>query len=317
MDLTYLFALQNLRNGCLAFLTTPMLIATAVAESFFILSLTALVYWCCDKRLGRLILMNFSFSYAFATMLKNSFCIYRPWMRAPELIPANNAIETATGYSFPSRHTVRMATFAMPVIAKKHKTDKLLCTFLILMMITVAFSRNFLGVHTPQDVIAGLLLSAFVTYICIKIDNWLEENPDADKQFLFIAAVIFIILTAIFVLKPYPVDYRAGKIIYSPLKPKYESFSIAGYTIGFLVGWYIERRFINFEIPKNMRYRIFAGIFGLLAFIVVRFLFSLLHPFLHKAVWNFVKGFYPLIFILVIWPAVIKPLYGKDKNKTC
>jgi len=312
LDITYLLLLQNFRNGAGAFLTMPMFVATAFAESFTLLTIAAIIYWCCDKRLGKLILMNFSFSYAVATMLKNSFCIYRPWMRDSAVLPAGNAIETATGYSFPSRHTARIASFSMPIIAKKHEKNKVLCAFLIVAIFVVAFSRNFLGVHTPQDVICAALLSLAVTCVTLKIDSWLEENPNRDTQFFLIASAFFLIATAIFVLKPYPVDYHGGKIIYSPLKPKYESFGIAGNTLGFLVGWYIERKFINFEVPKSALRKIFAGVLGLLLFFLLHFCMTGIKPYLYSGHWSFLKGFYPYLFILAVWPLAIKLFFNKE-----
>ncbi len=40
-----------------------------------------------------------------------SVCAYRPWIRDVRVLPAGDAIKTATGYSFPSGHT----TTATPI----------------------------------------------------------------------------------------------------------------------------------------------------------------------------------------------------------
>jgi len=313
MDMAYLLALQNFRNGAGAFLTPVMFAISNFTISFWIMAIVAIIYWCCDKRLGKIILMNMSFSFAFITIVKNSFCVYRPWMKNTAIIPAGNAIHTAGGYSFPSGHTVRFASIAQPIIASKRKTNKTLCALLILGMLAVAFSRNFLGVHTPQDVICGLLLSALSTFICIKIDKWLEEKPEQDTLFFLTASVFFLFLTAIFILKSYPVDYHADKIIFNPLKAKYESYCIAGNSLAFLIGWYAERKFINFEIPKQNRMRIIAGTLGIILFLPYYSYIPALKPLLFQPFYNFIRTAAPYIFILIIWPAAIKLFFNKTK----
>jgi len=311
MDMAYLIVLQNFRNAAGSFLTEPMFLVSNFAISFWISAAVAVIYWCCDKRLGKIILMNMGFSYAFVTVIKNIFCIYRPWMLNPAIVPAGDAIKTAGGYSFPSGHTVRVASITFPLIAEMQNSNKLLCSLLIILTLTVAFSRNFLGVHTPQDVICGILLSLSTTYICFKIDNWLEKKPEADTLFFLVASLFFLSLATIFILKPYPVDYYAGKIIFNPLKAKYESYCIVGNSLGFLIGWYAERKFINFGIPKRNRMRIIAGFLGIILFLPYFSCIPALKPLLSKPFYNFIRTAAPYIFILIIWPTAIKLFFNK------
>jgi len=312
MDIAYLFALQNFRNSTGAFLTASMFAVSNFTISFWITAFVAIIYWCCDKRLGKIILMNMGFSFALITIVKNSFCVYRPWMKNPAIIPAGDAIHTAGGYSFPSGHTVRFSSIALPIVEAKRKTNKFLSALLILGIIIVAFSRNFLGVHTPQDVICGILLSLSTTCVCFKIDKWLEQKPEADTLFFLTASLFFLTLATIFILKPYPVDYYAGKIVFNPLKAKYESYCIVGNSLGFLIGWYAERKFINFEIPKQNRMRIIAGTLGIILFLPYYSYIPALKPLLFQPFYNFIRTAAPYIFILIIWPAAIKLFFNKS-----
>lgn len=57
----------------------------------------------CRKRL-------FMLYYVEHLCLKVTVCAYRPWVRDARIVPHGNSIITATGYSFPSGHTMNAAT---------------------------------------------------------------------------------------------------------------------------------------------------------------------------------------------------------------
>lgn len=315
MDIAYLLALQNFRNGAGAFLTPFMFAMTSIAVAFPLLTIAAIIYWSYDKRLGKIILMNFAFCYALGTVFKNCFCIYRPWLKNPKIIPEQIALETAGGYSYPSLHTVRMTSCSLPIVIHTHKKHKLLCVLIILATLAVAFSRNFLGVHTPQDVLTGLFFASAMTYLSFKIDSYLEKNPNADTLFFLIASACFLLLTAFLILKPYPIDFRASKIIYSPLKARYKSYSVAGNALGFLISWYIERKFINFEIPKSPRAKIICAALGVIVFLIYYDAISMLKPLFSMPLRMFAKTAVPYPFILILWPLVIKIFFNNKAIK--
>ena len=61
----------------------------------------------------------------------------------------------ATGYSFPSGHTMSGTSTYGTTIAMQRKKRKGAAVFCGVMIALTGFSRNFLGVHTPQDVVVG------------------------------------------------------------------------------------------------------------------------------------------------------------------
>ena len=42
-------------------------------------------------------------------LLKVAACVYRPWIRDPRVVPNEKALAEATGYSFPSGHSMNAA----------------------------------------------------------------------------------------------------------------------------------------------------------------------------------------------------------------
>jgi undecaprenyl-diphosphatase len=74
-----------------------------------------------------------------------------------------SAREAATGYSFPSGHTQNVAgTFGSLALGqKKHKAIWIPSVVIIVL---VAFSRMYLGVHTPTDVLTSLAIAAALVF---------------------------------------------------------------------------------------------------------------------------------------------------------
>ena len=78
------------------------------------------------------------------------------------------------GYSFPSGHAMVTTAFYGMIIyyvwnnVKNKLLRNIICAFLLLLIILIAFSRVYLGVHYLSDVIAGSLIS--VAYLIIAVE---------------------------------------------------------------------------------------------------------------------------------------------------
>lgn len=93
----------------------------------------------------------------FNQFLKNTFCVYRPWIRDSRIEPVSGAKSGATGYSFPSGHTASSTGVYGSLGIFCRKNYKLISIFSFILIFLIMFSRNWLGVHTPQDVIVAFL----------------------------------------------------------------------------------------------------------------------------------------------------------------
>lgn len=89
--------------------------------------------------------------------------------RPDGLIPA----VTETSYSFPSGHAtlaIALYGFLTYFLCKRYpKNSVLIITLATLIILAIGFSRLYLGVHFPSDVIAGYLLGGIWLFIGIKI----------------------------------------------------------------------------------------------------------------------------------------------------
>jgi undecaprenyl-diphosphatase len=78
-------------------------------------------------------------------------------VKDPAFTILEQAREGAGGYSFPSGHTqTAVGTFGALAVNGKRKWFRILC---IVLGVLVGFSRMYVGVHTPADVLAGALSS--------------------------------------------------------------------------------------------------------------------------------------------------------------
>lgn len=88
-------------------------------------------------------------------ILKNLVARSRPFSLNTTV---NLLISAPTDYSFPSGHT--MASFVAAMIL--YHTDKRLGIPALMLAFLIAFSRLYLYVHFPSDVIAGALIGAAI-----------------------------------------------------------------------------------------------------------------------------------------------------------
>lgn len=114
------------------------------------------------------------------------------------------------------------------------------------------FSRNFLGVHTPEDVIIGTVASGLMMFVNFKIFKYFESgSKKAHAMIVLIPTAITITILFYINFKAYPHDYIDGQIIVDPQKMLPDCYEALGMFMGFIIGWFIERHMINFDVPKK------------------------------------------------------------------
>ena len=309
MDITYLLWLQDFRlsiNDAL----TPFVNQLSFFAISYIVLFPVFVYWCLDKKKGLFILYAWKLSQTFNAILKLTACIYRPWIKDARIIPANNAIVTATGYSFPSGHTM-MCTPIYGGLAAITK-NKAVKYFLVCMILLTMLSRNYLGVHTPQDVLVGFVFGLFALWIAQKAFAYLDKHPEKDVLFM-VFAVLAGVGTLVYVsYKPYPLDYVDGKLLVDPSRMTIDSWGDAGGFAVFGILWYIESRFIKFE-PAGWNFKgILICVIGLIPLgWALANLDGVMKYTMEVHLARLVSQTIMLCWMMIVWPLVIKMFTGK------
>lgn len=166
-QIEYLLILQNFRQLSGGVLDNFFMFITSCGEITIPVILTAGIYWCINSKYGLYIFWNWCVGMIACQFLKSLACIYRPWVLDTRIQPIPEAFRMSGGYSFPSGHTQTAVAIwgSMAVVFK----NKLFRAAMILLILLIAFSRNYVGVHTPQDVTTSLVLGCVMLFLISKL----------------------------------------------------------------------------------------------------------------------------------------------------
>ncbi len=304
MDISYLLFLQNFRESINDAWTPFMEFISLFAVKALII-IPAFIYWCIDKKKGLYTLFSAVTTIALNAVVKLTACIYRPWIRDPRIVPAGDAITTATGYSFPSGHT----TTAVPIYGgigltfRKHIWVPVLCGILAVL---TCFSRNYLGVHTPQDVLVGILESLLILYIMSRLFQWVHDHPEKEDMLLVAGMVLGIVAIVYITFKPYPTTYIDGKLLVDPQKMMTDGYGDCGSFIAVCLGRFLEKRFLNYkETGLNKRGIVLSLIGVIVVYLISKKAEEPLAMALGDHFGNLAFRMVLGLTIILIWPAVI------------
>ena len=315
MDIDILLALQQFRNGIGGGLAEFLSKMTFFGELATMQVLLAIVYWCISKEYGTYLMVGWGGSRLINGGLKVTACAYRPWIRDARIIPYGNAMETATGYSFPSGHTMNAATAFGGGVVRKDIPRFLRIVFAIVMFL-VAFSRIYLGVHTPQDILVGMAAGLVMMWVTVRLMRWVEAHPGKDWIVACAGIGLAAAIAVYAALKPYPVDYDAeGKLLVDGAKMANDTYKCVGWCSGILLGWILERRFVGFSTEISMIRRITRLVTGLLSYYAVNLIVcSQLKNWIGGPVGLIVSCFVQMLYISFVYPLCLKCLEKPDPS---
>ena len=264
MDIRYLLWLQEIRFALGSGVETFFIF---ICKNYIIILMTMIpvvIYWVHDKKTGIRMLLTICMANFLNGLLKIIFCIYRPWIRDSRIKPNKAAIKDATGYSFPSGHaTIAVSFFGLFGWLNKEKYPWVTAG-LWLYCVLLLFSRNYLGVHTPQDVAAGFLLGIAAIVLTNLMLKFADRYEHGDKLILIGGLVLMAAAILVIELKPYPMNYVNGQLLVDPGEMRKDSFQQTGAMAGALIGWYLERKYVDFDTPKYFREKIVRCVIGFL-----------------------------------------------------
>ncbi len=305
MDIDILLFFQNIRTE---FFATFMLQISELAEELPLLILIAVIYWCIDKKSGIFTAFSFHISNLTYSVLKATFCVKRSWVRDTRIVPYEAAIENATGFSFPSGHVVRTSSImgSLAYTYRKYKSIMWLC---IVFLLLTTFSRTYLGVHTPQDVLLGLFFPFLVIFLVKLLLDYIDKHPTKDIYVLIIGSVLCVGALFYFVYKSYPADMDSATLTRG-------AFKNAGGVIGFLIAWFCERRWVKFETRGALHQQIVKVIIGAeCIYLIMVPMYSWLGQIMDRQVAAFFKGLLTALFIFVIYPLIFSKILQRINKK--
>lgn len=313
MDMTYLLWLQEWRNSIHPAWTSVLEFISLFSITYLVL-VPAFIYWCVNKRKGLFIVAALNVTLALNVLVKLTACVYRPWIKNPHILPAGNSVKTALGYSFPSGHTAIATSIygGVAVVYRQHKWLIWLCALAILL---TGFSRNYLGVHTPQDVLGGLLVGVFSLWITDRLFAYAQKYPERENK-LLAGGIVFVLLSIFyFSHKSYPVDYVNGNILVTPESMINNGYSNVGGLLAFCIARFVEKRWIKFS-PTGINLKgISFCVIGLVPLLwLIKFLPGLAVGWFGPHAGRLIGQGIWVFYIVAFYPFVLKCFCVKNEN---
>ena len=294
-----LYALEKIRTP---FLDTVMGLVTNLGGEAVFIAAAIIVFWCLSKSCGYY-MMTVGFAGTIINQfLKLWFRIPRPWVKDPNFTIVESARAEATGYSFPSGHTQNaFAVFGAP--ARYSKSTALRIVFVLLIALT-AFSRMYVGVHTPLDVGVSLIVGTVLVFVIYPFFRDMEKKPKR----VYIIFSIFIVMAAAFVafveLYDFPADIDPDNYA-SGLK---NAYMILFCAIGLMLTFYVDTKYVHFPMQAVWWAQVIKVVVGLGILLALKAVLKapLLALFGGHSVAHGVRYFIVILFAGILWPMTFK-----------
>ena len=311
--MSLLYWLESIRCPALDFI---MQLFTHLGSEVLFLVIALTVFWCVNKREGIYLLFVGFVGTVLNQFLKLVFRIPRPWVQDPKFTIVESARADAGGYSFPSGHTQNVAG-TLGGIARwtKRKWLRIVCVVLLLL---TAFSRMYLGVHTPLDVGVALVTAAVLIFALYPVVRKTEENP----KLMYILLGVLLSIAFAFVLYANLTDFSAAGTDAETLaninEGRKNSYSLFGAMLGFLIAYPIDEKYIQFKEQAVWWVQILKTVLGLAGVLAVKeglkFLFNAV-----GFTWlgtNAIRYCAVVFFAAAVWPLAFPWLRRLSKKET-
>ena len=216
-----------------------MLTVTQLGEETAFLVIALILFWCVDKYKGYFVL-----SVGFVGTLANQFLklwfrIPRPWVLDENFTILEQAREAASGYSFPSGHTQSaVGTFGSIAYISKKRSVRIAG---IVIAVLVAFSRMYIGVHTPLDVFVSIAIAVLLIVImkCFVLDRF-------NRSFPYVFGLMFVLAVGLLLfVERY--SFPADIDIHNLQSGVQNAYTLLGSLIGLLLVYIVDEKWLKFN----------------------------------------------------------------------
>ena len=312
MDILY--ALEKIRTP---FWNGVMSAVTQLGGEVIFIVAAVVVFWCVSKWEGYY-LMTIAFCGTVLNQFLKLICrVPRSWVRDPNFTIVESARAEATGYSFPSGHTQNaIGLFGGMARWGGRRWVRLGLTALALV---IAFSRMYLGVHTPADVGVSLVLAAALVLGLYPLMRRAQEKP----RYMGYVLAAMLVVSGAFVVFVEAYGFSADTDAENLASGIGNAWKMLGAVAGMTLAWLLDRRYIHFETQAVWWVQVIKVAVGMALLLAIKS--GLKAPLLallgHEGLAGGVRYFLLVLVAGAVWPLVFRPMskWGKGKkseNKT-
>lgn len=307
MDILY--ALEKIRTP---FWNGVMSAVTQLGGEVIFIVAAVVVFWCVSKWEGYY-LMTIAFCGTVLNQFLKLICrVPRPWVRDPNFTVVESARAEATGYSFPSGHTQNaIGLFGGMARWGGRRWVRLGLTALALV---IAFSRMYLGVHTPADVGVSLVLAAALVLGLYPLMRRAQEKP----RYMGYVLAAMLVVSGAFVVFVEAYGFSADTDAENLASGIGNAWKMLGAVAGMTLAWLLDRRYIHFETQAVWWVQVIKVAVGMALLLAIKS--GLKAPLLallgHEGLAGGVRYFLLVLVAGAVWPLVFRPMskWGKGKK---
>lgn len=307
MDILY--ALEKIRTP---FWNGVMSAVTQLGGEVIFIVAAVVVFWCVSKWEGYY-LMTIAFCGTVLNQFLKLICrVPRPWVRDPNFTIVESARAEATGYSFPSGHTQNaIGLFGGMARWGGRRWVRLGLTALALV---IAFSRMYLGVHTPADVGVSLVLAAALVLGLYPLMRRAQEKP----RYMGYVLAAMLVVSGAFVVFVEAYGFSADTDAENLVSGIGNAWKMLGAVAGMTLAWLLDRRYIHFETQAVWWVQVIKVAVGMALLLAIKS--GLKAPLLallgHEGLAGGVRYFLLVLVAGAVWPLVFRPMskWGKGEK---
>lgn len=284
-----------------------MLLITQLGDETAFLVIALILFWCVDKYRGYYVLSVGFIGTLLNQFMKLFFRIPRPWVLDPEFTILEQAREGAGGYSFPSGHTQSaVGTFGAIAYTTKNRWIRIAA---IAVAVLVPFSRMYIGVHTPADVIvAAAMAVALIIILRPVVLGDCKKYIPVLLSIMTAMAVGFLLYVELF---PFPANIDEHNLA-SGIK---NAYTLLGALLGLLVVYIADEKWLHFPVKAIWWAQILKVVLGLLAVLAVKSgLKAPINALVGASAGTAVRYFLIVVVAGILWPLTFR-WFGKLGSK--
>lgn len=237
------------------------------------------------------------------------FCrIPRPWVQDPQFTIVEQARAGADGYSFPSGHTQSaVGTYGSIAYTSRKRWVQVLC---IAIAALVAFSRMYLGVHTPMDVGVSVVIGVVLIFALRPL--FYKENGKYIPWMLGFMTVLAVGFLLYVECNPFPGDMD-GENLASGMK---NAYTLLGALLGMIVVYIVDEKWLHFPIKAVWWAQLLKLVLGIALVLGVKTLLTQPMTSLFGYYWGrLVRYFLTVVTAGCLWPLTF-PWFSSLGNKS-
>ncbi len=247
--LDFLILLQSFENP---YLTVFFKVISEIITPLPLSLIAIIIYLSVNKKKGIILALTVITSVTLNSAVKLIFKVERPFLLNDKI----KRLDDTEGFSFPSGHTQQAS--GMGALAGKEAKKLSIGAFIwFILTLLMAFSRMYLGMHTPLDVFVGATLGILVAFLMCSLYNLSEKK----KCPVVLHAVTLFSLVAMLVSN-FDDDI----------------LTMAALSLGAVTGYMIDEKYIFYKVPDTLGKKIGAAFLGIFIIGILKYLMSLVFP---------------------------------------